>query len=160
MEWNNGKERAKFERDHKKLREEYLALGMTEDQIHELYILDLEWFNRQRTEARHTQSLDIDTSEDDEIKKDSPLYKKFFRNIVSQKDFDDDLEWTEQIDDKELYHALKTLTSDELQILTKYAISGLKVTDIASSKGVSHQAISKKISKIKKKLEKWLRKSL
>ncbi len=70
--------------------------------------------------------------------------------MVSQKDFEDDLEWTEQIADKKLYYALKRLTSDELQILTKYVILGLLQKDIAASKGVSHQAISKKISKIKK----------
>lgn len=156
MEWNNGKERAAFEKRQAELREQYLALGMTEEQIHELYIYDLKWFNSQRTEARHTQSLDFDTNEDDEIKKDSPLYKKFFKNMVSQKDFEDNLEWIEQIADKKLYNALKTLTSEELQILTKFAILGLSQSDIAASNGVSQQAISKKISRIKKKLEKWL----
>ena len=30
MKWNDGKERAKFEKEHEKLRKEYLAAGMTE----------------------------------------------------------------------------------------------------------------------------------
>lgn len=43
MEWNNGKERALFEKEQAKLRKEYLAAGMTEEQIQVLRDCDEEW---------------------------------------------------------------------------------------------------------------------
>lgn len=39
MKWNNGRERAIFNKEQAKLREVYLAAGMTEDQVQELYAL-------------------------------------------------------------------------------------------------------------------------
>ena len=78
MEWNDGTERRRFEREQKELRKQYLAAGMTEDQIQALYAFDREWYKSCRREAVHTQQLDIQTSEDEDINKDNPLYKKFF----------------------------------------------------------------------------------
>ncbi len=56
MKWNNGKERAKFEREQKELREQYIAEGMTEEQIQAMYDFDLDVFNGKRREAEHTQT--------------------------------------------------------------------------------------------------------
>ena len=42
MCWNDGYERRKFEARQKKQAEEYRALGMTEEQIKEMYEFDLE----------------------------------------------------------------------------------------------------------------------
>ncbi len=157
MEWNNGTERAKFEKEQAELRKRYLALGMTEEQIRELYIYDLKWFNSQRREAEHTQRLDLEAFYDygdNEAK--NPLFKKFFERIAIKDFSSESLDWTEEILDQNLYNALKSLTPDEMQILTKFAILGLSQGDLAASKEVSQQAISKKILKIKKKLEKWL----
>lgn len=43
MKWNNGKERAKFEREQEELRKEYLAAGMTEEQIQSMRQFDEEF---------------------------------------------------------------------------------------------------------------------
>ena len=77
MEWNNGKERSLFQKEQAELRKQYLAAGMTEEQIQALYAFDREWYKSRRREAVHTQRLDIQTSEDEDINKDNPLYKKF-----------------------------------------------------------------------------------
>lgn len=44
MCWNDGYERRKFEARQKKQAEEYRALGMTEEQIKEMYEFDLEQY--------------------------------------------------------------------------------------------------------------------
>ncbi len=64
MEWNNGKERALFEKEQAKLRKEYLSAGMTEEQIQVMRDYDEDWYRKRRNEALHTQELDIRTSED------------------------------------------------------------------------------------------------
>lgn len=55
MEWNNGKERKKFEKQQARLREEYRKAGMTEEQIKAMYEYDLSVFRKNRIEAIHTQ---------------------------------------------------------------------------------------------------------
>ena len=49
MEWNNGKERALFEKEQANLRNEYLAVGMTEEQIKTMRDYDEEWFKKSPT---------------------------------------------------------------------------------------------------------------
>lgn len=66
MEWNNGKERALFEREQAKKREEYLAAGMTEEQIQALYEFDRNYLNLRQREARHTQRLNITAFDEDD----------------------------------------------------------------------------------------------
>lgn len=105
-EWNNGKERATFEREQAKKRKEYLAAGMTEEQIQSLYEYDLDWFNICRREAEHTQSLDIQTSEDEDSKMDNPLYKKFFEKLAVEDNHADYSRygWIEEIENKEVFY--------------------------------------------------------
>ena len=71
MEWNNAREYAQFKKEQEKLREEYLAAGMKEEQIKAMYKYDLKYLNLRQREARHTQELDIsafDDEGDDEAK--------------------------------------------------------------------------------------------
>ena len=82
MAWHDGTERRRFEREQTELRKQYLAAGMTEEQIQALYAHDREWYKSRRREAVHTQRLDIQTSEDEDINKDNPLYKKFFEKLA------------------------------------------------------------------------------
>lgn len=44
MEWHDGTERRRFEREQAELRKQYLAAGMTEEQIQALYAFDREWY--------------------------------------------------------------------------------------------------------------------
>ena len=69
-------------KEQAELRKQYLAAGMTEEQIQALHAFDREWYKSRRREAVHTQRLDIQTSEDEDINKDNPLYKKFFEKLA------------------------------------------------------------------------------
>ena len=67
MSWNNGYETKRFEARQKKQAEEYITLGMTEEQIQEMYEFDLEQFKSERRHRMHTQqftSSDFDEGEE------------------------------------------------------------------------------------------------
>lgn len=153
MEWNNGKERAKFEKEQVELRKEYLALGMTEEQIQSLRSRDEEWYRSRRRYARHTQSLNITAFDeddgDDETK--NPLLKKFLHNFsVEDKHWENSrFGWIEQIEDKTLYRALISLSDNDKEILTMLLYDGMKQKDIAAQKGMKKSALSRKIGRLK-----------
>lgn len=159
MEWNNGKERAKFERKQAELRVIYLAQGMTEEQIQMMYDFDNDYFNECRREAEHTQELDVYTGEDED-NKDNPLIKKFIDSLTrTDKHFENDrYGWIEQIEDESISKALRKLSDEAKDLLTLIVVDGLNQCEIAERLGVSHQAISKKFKKIKTFFEKWLQK--
>ena len=161
MEWNNGKERALFEKEQVKLRKDYLEAGMTEEQIQKMRDYDEEMFRKRRNEALHTQELDIRTSEDED-NKDSPLLKKYLHSFSTvDKHWDNDrFDWIEQITDKQLYKVVKSLTDKDKEILSLMIIDGLNVTQVAVQLGVSHQAVSKKIKKFQNIFGERLRKRL
>ena len=160
MEWNNGKERAKFEREQARLREKYLAAGMTEEQIQVMREFDADWYRKRRREARHTQRLNISAFDeddgDDETK--NPLLKKFLHNFsVVDKHWESErFGWIEQIEDKGLYHKVKSLKEIEKEILTEVLYDGFTQSDIAENLGVNQSNISRRIARLKNILKNFL----
>ena len=160
MKWNNGKEKALFEKEQAKLRREYLVAGMTEEQIQAMYDFDRKYLNLRQREARHTQRLNITAFDEDECDTEAknPLLKKFLHNFsVEDKHWENDrFGWIEEIEIKGLYQAIKSLSDNDKQILTYLICDGYNQTEIAEQIGVSQQAISKKIKKFQIIFRKWL----
>ncbi len=160
MKWNNGQERALFEKEQAKLRKEYLAAGMTEEQIQILRSCDEDWYMSRRREARHTQRLNIPAFDEDDCDSEAknPLLKKFLHKFsVEDKYFENDrFDWIEQIEDKRLYKAINSLSDIDKEILTMLLYDGLKQKDIAEQRGVKKSAISRKISRLKNFLKNFL----
>lgn len=159
MEWNNGKERAKFEMEQAKKRKEYLAAGMTEEQIKALYEFDLEWYRGRRREAKHTQRLDIEAFDDDgDDESKNPLYKKFLHCFSKEdKYFENDrYAWIEEIENEKLYEAVKSLTATDIEVLTCYLYDGLTQRDIAEKLEVNQSNISRRIIRLEKLLKNFL----
>lgn len=153
MEWIDGVERRKFAREQARLRKEYLAAGMTEEQIAKLRAFDEEWYNSRRREAEHTQALDIYTSEDEE-RKDNSLIEKFPDKLtVTDKHWQGRYAWIEQIADERLYGAVKALSEEDKKLLTLLYKFGYSQTKIAAMYGVVKVVICKKIKRIKKFLK-------
>ena len=157
MEWNDGKERAKFEREQAKLREQYLAAGMSEEQIKALYAHDLEWYKNRRREARHTQRLDLETCEEIGEYIENPLYKKFFDKLAVEDKHSETTRfgWVEEIEDRRLYEAVKKLSADDLELLTQVFFEGVSQIEIARRKGVNKATVTKWIRRIKKLFQKF-----
>ena len=157
MEWNNGKERALFNKEQAKLRKQYLAAGMTEEQIQAMHAFDAEWYKNRRREAVHTQRLDIQTSEDEDINKDNPLYKKFFEKLAVEDNHADysRFGWIEESVNEELVKAVNALSDADKELLTML-ISGFTQSEIGAEMGVSQQSVSKRIKKVQRIFQEWL----
>ena len=157
MEWHDGTERRRFEREQTELRKQYLAAGMTEEQIQALYAFDREWYKSRRREAVHTQRLDIQTSEDEDINKDNPLYKKFFEKLAVEDNHADYSRygWIDELENEALAKAVNALSDTDKELLTML-INGFTQSEIGAEMGVSQQSVSKRIKKIQRFFREWL----
>ena len=154
MSWNNGYETKKFEARQKKQAEEYRALGMTEEQIKEMYEFDLEQFNSERRYREHTQAFipdDFDENEDDDEK--LSIFEKF-KDVLTVSIEDSECKsrywWVEEIEDAELSKRIKLLNAEDIELITLYAFDGYTQEEIANHFSCTKQNIQKKIRRIKK----------
>lgn len=152
MKWNNGKERAKFEREQERLKNQYMQAGMPEEKIQAMRNLDEQFFNATRREAEHTQRLDLkmfdgETTDDGR----NPLLAKFTDSLTVDLDLSgvSRYSWIEEIENESLAKALKSLPLNYLEILTMLVMDGMTQTEIAHERGVSQQYISQIFQKIK-----------
>ena len=159
MCWNDGYERRKFEARQKKQAEEYRALGMTEEQIKEMYEFDLEQYKSDRRYHMHTQpftSSDFDDGEDDES--ESTLLNKFFDELTVIIDSSSEHSrywWIEEIEDEELAYRVQCLSSDEIEMLTLLAFDGYTQAEAAKKMGIPYRTFKFKLRNIKNFLRKF-----
>ena len=157
MEWHDGTERRRFEREQTELRKQYLATGMTEEQKQGRDAYDREWYKSRRREAVQTQRLDIQTSEDEDINKDNPLYKKFFEKLAVEDNHADYSRygWIDELENEKLAKAVNVLSDADKELLTML-INGFTQSEIGTEMGVSQQSVSKRIKKIQRFFREWL----
>ena len=153
MSWNDGYERRKFEARQKKQAEEYRALGMTEEQIQTMYEFDLEQFKSERRHRMHTQqftSSDFDEGEADDS--ESTLFDKFFDELTCTIETSGEHSrywWVEEIEDADLCKRIKSLSVDDIELITLYAFDGYTQDEIAIKFSCKKQNIQKKFRRIK-----------
>lgn len=150
MSYNHGKEERFFEQRWKKLRKEYREAGMTEEAIEKIYLFDKDVFNRDRAYFEHLhvsfteyngysdeeegETLDEpELSVSDELSTDHSRYW-----------------WVEEIDNPILAAYIKSLSKDDIELITMYYFEGYNQNEIAEQIGVSQRAVSKRIAKLKK----------
>lgn len=159
MKWNDGKERKKFEKEQERLRKEYEAAGMTEEQIKNMYDFDLSLYKKRRINAIHTQPLDLEAFDDDESDEgQNPLFEKFaeFLSVTPSYTPDTRFGWIEELENERLVKAIKSMPDEYKEILTCIVVDEMSQEEISVQFGVSQPAISKKIKKISTFFEKWL----
>ena len=153
MSWNDGYERRKFEARQKKQAEEYRALGMTEEQIQTMYEFDLEQFKSERRHRMHTQqftSSDFDEGEADDS--ESTVFDKFFDELTCTIETSGEHSrywWVEEIEDADLCKRIKSLSVDDIELITLYAFDGYTQDEIAIKFSCTKQNIQKKFRRIK-----------
>lgn len=159
MKFNYQTEKRRFNEKWKRLYEEYKKAGMTEQMIQEMYDLDWDEFKRERVFARHNQYMGPYINENDEFVRDEGqniLLEKFIEHLtVSDVYFDKGFGWIEEIDSEPLYKALKSLSEDQLEILTEYVFQKNTQKEIAENLGISQPALSQQIATIKKIIKKF-----
>lgn len=157
MCWNDGYERRKFEARQKKQAEEYRALGMTEEQIKAMYEFDLEQYKSDRRYYSHTQSFvpdDFDEDEDDDEK--LSIFDKFkdvLTTSIEESGNKSRYWWFEEIDNPDLVRNIKSISTEQLELLTLVVIDGYGQAEIAELMKVSQSAISQRIATIRKILK-------
>ena len=131
---------------------------MSEEQIQALYEFDKGEFKSRRRYSIHTQRLDFDSIEFDDKETDNPLFEKFLEalSITDEYMSEDRFGWVEEIADARILKAVKSLSIEQLELVTMLAFDDMNQTEISEVFGVSQQSISKKIKKIKEIFQKWL----
>ena len=134
---NMGSIYKQFEKEQEKLRKEYLAAGMTEVQIDELYEYDKKQLSRDIAYQRWTQPL---VSEDTDFEDDSQnaLLKKF-----------SDVFCIDMEPDQSVY---LWWFDEDLELLDQLAFQELTQKEICSRTKKTQSSISQRIKTIRKKL--------
>lgn len=152
MKWNNGKERKKFEAEQARLRVQYIVAGMTEEQIQAMYDYDLSVLNGNRREAIHNQRLDIQAFDDEDTDDGkNPLLEKFADKLTVEIDRNDvnRYAWIDDIEDEGVVLVIKSLSLQDVELLTKIVVDKSTLTEIAQMENITQQAVSKRLKKIK-----------
>ena len=154
MSWNNAYEKRKFEEKQKKQAEKYRALGMTEEQIKEMYEFDYAQFKSERRFHMHTQSFEpdkFDADEDDNEK--LSIVEKFQEVLATTQDDSADKSrywWIEEIENPVFTKALKKLSQEQIELLSLIVADGYGQAEMAGILNVSQSAISQRLATIKK----------
>lgn len=161
MGYNYGYGREKMEKEFEKVAKEYRDAGVSKEWIEYIHRLDLDDLNNERKFYRHTVFIESAKFSDDKYADESNfrLYKKYQEQLQAPEVRIYDLEcgsWPEYVDTPELVEWLKTLNPQDIDLLTYQIQDGLIQTDLARLLKVSDAAISKKMKRLRKDLEKFL----
>lgn len=154
MSWNNAYEKRKFEEKQKKQAEKYRALGMTEEQIKEMYEFDYVQFKSERRFHMHTQSFEpdkFDADEDDNEK--LSIVEKFQDVLATTQDDSTDKSrywWIEEIENEMLLEKVMSLSEMDIEIITLTFVEGFSQKDAAIKIGIPFRTLKHRIQKIKK----------
>ena len=154
MEFNNGNERRKLNKQWERLRVQYQQAGMSEDAIQAMYDFDLGVLNSERSYVANT--LTIADEGDDSTRRESSDFKQYEKAITVTDTYHETrtrFAWVGEIKNERLQAGLESLSENDLQILTLFADMGLSITEISKVFGVSRPTISIKIKRITKFLK-------
>lgn len=155
MSFNYAKEKSEFDKEWKSLKMNYLKAGMKIEMINEIYEFDLCWFRMRRNYDSRVMSLPEEGSEKANTLINAKLLQKYIELVSEQNEmkFTNRHGWIEDISDSILYTKLKTLSKDELELLTLTVIEGFSQREIARFWGCSQNAISKMMLRLKRFLK-------
>lgn len=155
MCWNNAMERRKFEAEQKKQAEQYHKCGMSDEQIHQMYLFDYEQFKSRRRYAMHTQEFTLSDFEDDGVQSGrSPMYERFFDALTTTIDESHmgtgKYAWIEDIENEEMIRTIRSLTQNQLELLSMLVEGEMTQDEIKNKIGISQAAVSQRISTLRK----------
>ena len=160
MGFNYGKERSRTEKEFARFAKTCREAGMPEAAIAEMYQYDREALNSDRRYYTHTQPVDgvAFSGGDDEGCEEgrSPLYKNCLEQCSVQLEirYSGRYGWLEDIDTPALVLWLKALSDDDLELLISIVFDGKSQSEVAREWRRSEAAISKRMKRLKKSLEK------
>ncbi len=147
MNWLNAKEWNAFRRRAARQAEEYRALGMTEEQIRELYRFDLEVFRSDRRFYRHVENPESYYDESWE----ETLNRLFPEAVLAEPEEPENMDWLESIDDPALHRWLRELPKDDLMLLTLLVLWGYTQPEAAQFLGCTPQNVNQALNRLRAK---------
>lgn len=153
---NFSHEYKKFEKEQQKLRQEYLAAGMSEGEIQEMYEFDKKSLDRDLAYWRRTQPISCVLDDMESESQNQLLYK--FSEILTCDIAPSKSErfwWINEVESEMLVKAIKSLEQYELETLDLLSFSGMTQAEIADELGVDQSTISYRIKRIKEKIKKY-----
>ena len=157
MIFNYRKEKKLFDEEWIRLRAEYRAAGMSEQDMEKMYAFDWAWFCSRRIFISHNCELPEEGQRDSDDPRRSSLIRRYSSFSVSfdETDFIGRYQWVESVEDEKLYARLKELSREDLELLTLLVFDGYSQPEIARKMGCSQANISKKLTPLKKYLKKF-----
>lgn len=144
MAYNYAYEWKKFKEEWEQKEIWYRSEGMSEEAIHEMYILDLAEFNSTRKYYRHTLELSVDLS----------LLTSLLAEM-SETHLSGRYDWVEELETPEFVHIIRKLSPDELELLTQLVEDEEKQADIARNLEITRQSVNERLQRIKKYFQKF-----
>jgi DNA-directed RNA polymerase specialized sigma24 family protein len=135
MGFNYGLERKKFNEKWLKLKAEYKAAGMTDEQIEAVYDFDFAAFNEERSYRNHNERL----------------FETESRKILAANDdyySNHRYGWLEGIEDIDKFNKIMALPNEYREAFTMYVFDGYSQTQISSILLKPQRSISRWIGKI------------
>lgn len=151
MGFNYAKEKHRFNIEWLKLSAQYKEAGFDAVGIQAMREFDWELFCKRRTYENSVQAFPSEKIDNNDDESRSTLFQKFSSLTVC---FDESsltgrYDWIETIDNSVLANKLTKLSDEDKELLTLLVFDDFTQTEIAIIQGCSHQAISKKIKRIK-----------
>lgn len=157
MGYNHGLEEKKFKMEWNKLREQYRAAGMSEEAINEMEAFDRHCMDRDRKFYEHTTPIDFrkedGTDQDNASKSSRRQFGDRLQVEARITDPDRRFAWIDELDDEELVKAVKSLSVEEVELLTMIAYEGYTHKELAQKLGKGRSSVTEKIGRIAKKLK-------
>lgn len=148
MSWNDGYERNKFEQEQKAQEKVYRKCGMSDEQIREMYLLDLLEYRNNRNYAMHIQSIEELESNGEECRntlhKRSLLSMTYMMNLSECSRFG----WIDEIEKTALHIAISKLTAEQKELLTLLYRDEYTQTEIAVLQQSSLSSVNKRVSRV------------
>lgn len=159
MGFNYGLEKKRFNAKWDRLWPEYQSAGMSDATIQAMREYDWEQFKRERIFRIHTQSFEGSLFHEGDMKEDTqaPVMKKYIAQFSVSLD---DIStwgcstWIEDLDTPELSKRVKSLSHDNIVLLSYLIVDGLSRAELSRRLNISRAAVTKRLSRIKKVLEK------
>lgn len=158
MKYNHALEEKKFNKRWEMLAKEYKEAGMSEEVMQQMWEFDRKEFNSNRVFCIHNQYMELAVKKDGELleERKSLIGKKYIDNFtteISSLSTSSRYGWMDEIENEMLFKVIRELKQEDIELLTLFVFDGYTVVEIAKIQGVSHQFISKKITRLKKILK-------
>ena len=142
-----------FEKEQKRLQKQYEALGMTKEEITEMYEFDLKQFRHDNTFHRYTWPLEI-VDDDDEDETTCPYIYQYREKLSVQQMRDEEIPmwWIDEIEDSKLHKSLLQLSEDALRLIDLYVFQGYTQAEIAKLQHTTQTSVSQRLNRIRNRL--------